>query len=545
MDFLDFSTNSIGSPSSDDLSDIFKSDSIAIDDNELNTIINPDDFFNESFLREFKNESENFVRKNSESSSSCSGFEHNGSSQVMQLTPPISPQPIVIDNGICQNVRVIPITALQVAQNTQHLQHQQMHYPKYQFEKKIKPIIPKPSLSSSDSETTQNYVVHDNASKANSPVDKALIKQARLIRNRESALQSRRKKKEYLQNLEVEVNSLRKENNFLKEENCMLKARLLNYTNLTCRCASSLTNKMMPLKNTGLLLALVLMVGFNLIPLGGFFTATSASIKKSIVKPNVEFHSRHLLFVNDSADTNATTNDENEQDMKVPLYFNQTDLIRKANIENIRRWIPQPDLFNVTNIYDINFVDSENKLAKMREKSHNQMKKHAKMKKKMPKKKTAPEKNIPVQLYDSNFFKLHEFFEEINRKDDTFYLFSFRADHLLLPAIENQQNFSQIIKMNLIMPRNNDSLTSSEKITMMQIETIILNTSLIQVTEKSIPGEFKTYSNSTQPPTMCNDSIQQVRSFDESKEQRPFKRTKFAPYFSSFDLPSSSINSRK
>jgi hypothetical protein len=65
----------------------------------------------------------------------------------------------------------------------------------------------------------------------------------------------------------------------------------------------------------------------------------------------------------------------------------------------------------------------------------------------------------PVQLYNSrsNIIKLNEFFDEFDRKDDTFYVFSFKADHLLLPAIDNSYNFSQI-KMNLIMPRNNGDL---------------------------------------------------------------------------------------
>lgn len=92
-----------------------------------------------------------------------------------------------------------------------------------------------------------------------------------------------------------------------------------------------------------------------------------------------------------------------------------------------------------------------------------------------------------------------------------------------------------------------ESLTS-EKITMMQIETIILNTSLIQITEKSIPGEFKApYSNSTQTP-LCNKSPHQnlAEAFQGSKKQ-VFQRAKFAPYFGpQFDLSSAaSINTSK
>lgn len=72
----------------------------------------------------------------------------------------------------------------------------------------------------------------------------------------------------------------------------------------------------------------------------------------------------------------------------------------------------------------------------------------------------------PMQLYQSNLniIKLNEFFDEIDRKDDTFYVFSFRADHLLLPPpSDNAYNFSQI-KMNLIMPRNNgENLLSCAK----------------------------------------------------------------------------------
>mgnify|MGYP006358926441 CR=1 FL=1 len=80
---------------------------------------------------------------------------------------------------------------------------------------------------------------------------------------------------------------------------------------------------------------------------------------------------------------------------------------------------------------------------------------------------------------------------------------------------------------------------------MMQIETIILNTSLIEVTEKSIPGELiKTYTNST-TPVLCNEKIKEL-NHSESEKQREIltagkRGKKFVPYFN-FDLDASKTN---
>lgn len=77
---------------------------------------------------------------------------------------------------------------------------------------------------------------------------------------------------------------------------------------------------------------------------------------------------------------------------------------------------------------------------------------------------------------------------------------------------------------------------------MMQIETIILNTSLIEVTEKSIPGELiKTYTNST-TPVLCNEKIKESEGEKQREILTAGKRgKKFVPYFN-FDLDSSKNN---
>lgn len=407
------------------------------DDCEFDTI-NPDDFLNESFLNDCLQPSRYDTRKSTSSESSCS-FENICNPQ---LTPPISPQPKIIENNLYRGIQIIPINAIPSQIPRQEL-------------RKVIPIVPKPIKSNNGSSS-------ESESKVNFPTDKALIKQARLIRNRESALMSRRKKKEYLQSLESEVHSLRRENVILREENSLLKSKLKEYGNFTCRCASTLSAKL-PNKNASLMLALVFMICINFIPLlGNIFLTNRVQNYAASGSPSL-FTARRLLYSNVTTE-NYTNSSDTESEKNIPLYINQTDLIRKANIENIRSWIPQPDLFNVSSISnDELFADPlQNKLARMHEKSRDQIMKHniRKSRKKAQKKnKSSNERKLGgsnLHFYDTSFFKLNEFFEEINRKDDTFYLFSFKADHLLLPANDYPQNFSQIIKMNLIMPRSNN-----------------------------------------------------------------------------------------
>lgn len=93
--------------------------------------------------------------------------------------------------------------------------------------------------------------------------------------------------------------------------------------------------------------------------------------------------------------------------------------------------------------------------------------------------------------------------------------------------------------------------TSSDKITMMQIETIIINTSFIQITEKSIPEDFlKSSNNST---TSCHGPLEDpevkthfndTRSPPEDFQPLP-KAAKFPTYFNTLDMLKEKSNARK
>lgn len=67
---------------------------------------------------------------------------------------------------------------------------------------------------------------------------------------------------------------------------------------------------------------------------------------------------------------------------------------------------------------------------------------------------------------------------------------------------------------------------------MMQIETIIVNTSLIQITEKSIPENFLKANPAANATTSCNESIAASR-----RDERNFNRTSGPEVYREPDMP--------
>ncbi|KAK8769591.1 hypothetical protein V5799_013945 [Amblyomma americanum] len=90
---------------------------------------------------------------------------------------------------------------------------------------------------------------------------KALKRQQRMIKNRESACLSRKKRKEYLQKLEADVQDLTSENARLKEENAELRQRVAQLEAEVKRTVASPS-----IKKTTAVMAVMFMLTLNLAP---------------------------------------------------------------------------------------------------------------------------------------------------------------------------------------------------------------------------------------------------------------------------------------
>ncbi|ETN63072.1 hypothetical protein AND_005225 [Anopheles darlingi] len=190
--------------------------------------------------------------------------------------------------------------------------------------------------------------------------EKTLKKHQRMIKNRQSAYESRMKKKEYVSSLEDRIQELSNELAALRQENACLLQRLARQ----CSCAASSllisqasAKKMSPTarKNTALVLAMVFMVSLNFYPIGNLLTNTNDSVDLESTQTGgpIPYHTRGLLWSNSTAkkltnrkpNLNLTALDELVKAESIeppftsecPFYVNQTENIRLAS--ELRRWI--------------------------------------------------------------------------------------------------------------------------------------------------------------------------------------------------------------
>ncbi|CAN0340301.1 unnamed protein product [Lampetra fluviatilis] len=325
---------------------------------------------------------------------------------------------------------------------------------------------------------------------------KVLKRQQRMIKNRESACQSRRKKKEYVTGLEARLRDALGENERLRRDNAELKQRL-----------EGLITENTQLKGGGVsgrravcVMALFCFLALTWSP-GRFMD--SDTVPMAAVQSPAELtlrHGRHLLAVPPEPPafhtqphphsprkhhvyTNKTTSLANGKELLVTVnsslpslrppscpHFNKTESLRLA--DELRGWVYRHEV---------------------------ERRKVTKRWQPKPPSPPVPRQRPPhLQLYGGPAQGYIDFLEAIDRQDDTFYVVSFSRDHLLLPAMSH--NKTRRPKMSLVMPAMalNDSLVDAGPAgyeTMMQVDCEVTNTRIVRIRSSSVPPSLRRASH--------------------------------------------------
>ncbi|KAL0126586.1 hypothetical protein PUN28_005148 [Cardiocondyla obscurior] len=364
-----------------------------------------------------------------------------------------------------------------------------------------------------------------NSSKNNQEYKlKALKRQQRMIKNRESACLSRKKKKEYVSSLEKEISELKEENKQLKTENAVLKQRLSEAENSTTHNNNKYKDlNFKPLKkkikgSAVIFLGIIFMVSFNIDGFRGthsqnvHFKTESDSLSVPLTEDK---HNRRLFWTVDENDNSMDERIEETFNKSVPIhqpvcpmYINQSESIRLDN--ELRRWIVgESDRENQTALKKTKLqTDSLNvSLSRLplAEKARRKLYLSRDRKiKTMPKLIDIPTvdqypDNNAIEIFSPILSEHASLFEALGRKDDTFYVVWFSGEHLLLPA--SRKNNTARPKMSLVLPAvsiNGTFSTPSNHITMMQIDCEVTNTQLLHLQQSIIPVHLRNSKPSSQ-----------------------------------------------
>ncbi|KAJ8339803.1 hypothetical protein SKAU_G00344360 [Synaphobranchus kaupii] len=98
-----------------------------------------------------------------------------------------------------------------------------------------------------------------------------------------------------------------------------------------------------------------------------------------------------------------------------------------------------------------------------------------------------------LQVFPGPEISYNDFLDAIDRREDTFYVVSFRRDHLLLPAISHNKTTRP--KMSLVMPAMsvNESLFNSSQgyEMMMQVDCEVMDTRIIPIKASAVPPSLR------------------------------------------------------
>uniref|UniRef100_A0A3P9DNV7 Activating transcription factor 6 beta n=1 Tax=Maylandia zebra TaxID=106582 RepID=A0A3P9DNV7_9CICH len=357
---------------------------------------------------------------------------------------------------------------------------------------------------------------------------KVLKRQQRMIKNRESACQSRKKKKEYLQNLEAQLREAQQENERLRKENQALRERLAGKEG-----AESASNK-----RAVCVMVVLLFMTFSFGPV----SITDRKLATGLHEDVVSFTGRRLLEIeqhqqapppltNKVEDKTETEEDGGDERWKraeakyaaEPYQFrNLSDVfsdVKDLVLQDIDRYFTSSDCRQFNRSESLRLGDElrgwvhRHQIDRKKSGKPKMAKKAKVAQQKAQQRKTNFSRYLPIQTHRSIESQLQvlpgpevtysDFLDAIDRREDTFYVVSFRRDHLLLPAISH--NKTSRPKMSLVMPAMsvNESLYNSSQgyEMMMQVDCEVMDTRIVPIKSSAVPPSLRDPPPLPPPPT--------------------------------------------
>ncbi|KAF3834374.1 hypothetical protein F7725_025578 [Dissostichus mawsoni] len=299
---------------------------------------------------------------------------------------------------------------------------------------------------------------------------KVLKRQQRMIKNRESACQSRKKKKEYLQTLEAQLREAQQENERLRRENQALRERLAGKEG-----SDSASNK-----RAVCVMAVLLFMTFSFGPVSitdRKLTGLQDGVVPYTGRRLLEFEQQQKAHQQQAAPPPSRTADSStapsrsgQNNSAVSLSFLTFPsfflsivpllIIFSMLADELRGWVQRHQI-------DRKKSGGKPKIAKKA-------------------------KIAQLQVLPGPEVTYSDFLDAIDRREDTFYVVSFRRDHLLLPAISH--NKTSRPKMSLVMPAMSvTSLYNSSQgyEMMMQVDCEVMDTRIVPIKSSAVPRSLR------------------------------------------------------
>ncbi|KAM9495540.1 cyclic AMP-dependent transcription factor ATF-6 beta [Clarias gariepinus] len=413
---------------------------------------------------------------------------------ILQGTPPVVLSPSVCLGSAPAIVKMEPVSP-------------SMHCTSPTAPPTTKPIIPASSLPGSNC----------------SDIDmKVLKRQQRMIKNRESACQSRKKKKEYVQNLEAQLREAQQENERLRRENHALRVRL----------ASKETAESGNSKRAVCVMMLLLFITFSFAPV----SITDRKLPSALEEGEELRTGRRLLVYETTQESGQGASDgavvedrlEGEEDTgedrwrRGDVERENADAFHFRNVSSVFSEVKDLVLQDIDRLFSSSDCRQFNRSESLRladelrgwvhrhqidRKKTNRKPKiapKAKIAQKAQLRKTNFSRYLPIETHRSIESQLQllpgpevsysDFLDALDRREDTFYVVSFRRDHLLLPAISHNKTTRP--KMSLVMPAIavNESVYNSSQggyELMMQVDCEVMDTRIIPIKSSVVPPSLR------------------------------------------------------